>query len=173
MSQKFAVSPTGTEVEQDLQDRIPLQNPKPFLEDTMRLRRNQLCPIHRSLACCGRELARNERRTRQMGVRRIDDPQHPREYREIRSDAEMRKLMDRKITAQNGVCALCKGAVHGLQRRCPGEWEERGGTIIPTTSKPSIGGATERRVQVGFDQAHLRSSPLQRPHSLRQPGRGK
>ena len=108
MSQKFVVSPTGTEVEQDFQDRIPLQNPKPLLEDTVRLRRNQLCPIHRSLACCGRESARNERRTRQMGVRRIDDPQHPRGYREIRSNAEMRKLMDRKIASQNSICALCK-----------------------------------------------------------------
>lgn len=43
-----------------------------------------------------------------MGVRRIDDPQHPRGYREIRSNAEMRKLMDRKIAAQNGICVLCK-----------------------------------------------------------------
>jgi hypothetical protein len=75
----------------------------------MRLRRNQLCPIHRSLACCGREPVLKDKRTRQMGVRRIQDPQHPRGYREIRSNAEMRKLMDRKITAQNGVCALCKG----------------------------------------------------------------
>ena len=44
-----------------------------------------------------------------MGVRRIDDLQHPRGYREIRSNAEMRKLMDRKIAAQNGIYALCKG----------------------------------------------------------------
>jgi hypothetical protein len=28
-----------------------------------------------------------------MGERRVDDPQHPRGYREIRSNAEMRKLM--------------------------------------------------------------------------------
>ena len=74
----------------------------------MRLRRNQLCPIHRSQFCCGREAIPRERRQRQLGVRRIDDPQHPRGYREIRSNAEMRKLMDRKIVAQNGICALCK-----------------------------------------------------------------
>ena len=73
----------------------------------MRLRRNQLCPIHRSQFCCGREAIPRERRQRQLGVRRIDDPQHPRGYREIRSNAEMRKLMDRKIVAQNGICALC------------------------------------------------------------------
>ncbi len=73
----------------------------------MRLRRNQLCPIHRSVACCGREPIPKEKRARQMGIRRIDDPQHPRGYREVRSNAEMRKLVDRKIAAQNGICALC------------------------------------------------------------------
>ncbi len=82
-------------------------NPNQFLERTMRLRRNQLCPIHRSVACCGREPIPKEKRARQMGIRRIDDPQHPRGYREVRSNAEMRKLVDRKIAAQNGICALC------------------------------------------------------------------
>ena len=43
-----------------------------------------------------------------MGVRSVDDPQHSRGYREIRSNAEMRKLMDRKIAAQNGACPLGK-----------------------------------------------------------------
>jgi hypothetical protein len=74
----------------------------------MKLRPKQLCPIHRSLFCCGREAISRERRQRQIGVRRIDDPLHPRGYREIRSNAEMRKLMDKKIAAQNGICALCK-----------------------------------------------------------------
>ena len=74
----------------------------------MRLRRNQLCPIHRSRSCCGREAISKIRRAQQLGVRRIDDPQNPRGYREIRSNAEMRKLMDRKIAAQNGICALGK-----------------------------------------------------------------
>ena len=73
----------------------------------MRLRPNQLCPIHRSQFCCGREAIPRERRQRQLGVRRIDDPHHPRGYREIRSNAEMRKLMDNKIVAQNGECAIC------------------------------------------------------------------
>jgi hypothetical protein len=74
----------------------------------MRLRRAQICPLHRSRFCCGRESARKERGTHPIGVRRVDDPHHPRGYRELRSNAEMRKLMDRKITAQNGICALCK-----------------------------------------------------------------
>jgi hypothetical protein len=41
-----------------------------------------------------------------MGIRRIDDPHHPRGYREIRSNAEMRKLLDKKIVTQNGECAI-------------------------------------------------------------------
>jgi hypothetical protein len=74
----------------------------------MRLRRNQLCPLHRSLSCCGREVIPREKRQRQMGVRRVEDQHHPRGYRELRSNGEMRKLLDRKIAAQNGICALCK-----------------------------------------------------------------
>jgi len=74
----------------------------------MRLRRNQLCPIHRSLFCCGRKTITKTKRARRMGIRRIDDPHHQRGYREIRSNAEKRKLLDKKIIAQNGECAICK-----------------------------------------------------------------
>ena len=74
----------------------------------MRLRRKQLCPIHRSLFCCGREAIPREKRQRQMGIRRIGDPLHARGYREIRSNAEMRKLLDKKIVAQNDECGICK-----------------------------------------------------------------
>ena len=61
----------------------------------MKLRRNEYCPIHRSLFCCGREHARKERRF-QLGVQRIEDSHHPRGYRELRSRAEMRKLLNRQ-----------------------------------------------------------------------------
>jgi len=74
----------------------------------MRLRRTQICPIHHSRVCCGREALPREHRMHQIGVRRIDDPQHPRGYRELRSNGEMRKLLDRKIVAQNGICGICK-----------------------------------------------------------------
>jgi len=74
----------------------------------MRLRRNQLCPLHRSRFCCGSEALPREKHRRQMGVRRVDDPQHPRGYRELRSNGEMRKLLDRKIVAQNGKCGICE-----------------------------------------------------------------
>jgi hypothetical protein len=38
---------------------------------------------------------------------RIEDPHHPTGYRELRSSAEMRKLMNRKIAEQGGMCAIC------------------------------------------------------------------
>jgi hypothetical protein len=69
----------------------------------MRLRRNEYCPIHRSLSCCGREAIRKERKATiviRMGVQRVEDPHHPRGFRELRSPAEMRKLLNRKIVEQ-------------------------------------------------------------------------
>jgi 5-methylcytosine-specific restriction endonuclease McrA len=70
----------------------------------MRLRRNQVCPIHRSRFCCGRELVPKTKTVRQLGVRRIEDPLHPRGYRELRSNGEMRKL----LVSQGGNCGICK-----------------------------------------------------------------
>jgi len=72
----------------------------------MRLRANQVCPIHRSVSCCGRELVAKTKLVR-LGVQRIDDPHHSRGYRELRSPAEMRKLLNRKIAEQNRICAIC------------------------------------------------------------------
>lgn len=72
----------------------------------MKLRRNEFCPIHHSRFCCGREKPSGDCRAR-LGVRRIDDPHHPRGYRELRSHAEMRKLLNRKIVEQEGRCAVC------------------------------------------------------------------
>jgi hypothetical protein len=72
----------------------------------MKLRRNEYCPIHRSRFCCGREQRRKEA-TRRFGVQRIEDPHHPRGFRELRSPAEMRKLLNRKIVEQDRKCAIC------------------------------------------------------------------
>jgi hypothetical protein len=41
-------------------------------------------------------------------VQRIGDPHHPRGYRELRSLAEMRKLLNRKIVEQNGIRPICE-----------------------------------------------------------------
>ena len=72
----------------------------------MKLRRNERCPIHRSIFCCGREQAKAKRRS-WAPVQRIEDPHHPRGYREIRSPAEMKKLVKRKIVEQNYRCGIC------------------------------------------------------------------
>jgi hypothetical protein len=73
----------------------------------MKLRRNEYCPIHRSRFCCGREPIQRAPRQVRPGVQRVEDSHHPRGYREIRSPAEMRKLMNRKIVEQNGICPIC------------------------------------------------------------------
>ena len=72
----------------------------------MKLRTNELCPIHRSTSCCGRE-AIPKVRVMGPGVQRVEDPHHPRGYRELRSPAEMKKLLKRKIVDQNNTCAIC------------------------------------------------------------------
>ena len=73
----------------------------------MKLRRNEYCPIHRSLTCCGRDSDGTRLKLVRMGVRSIDDPHHQRGYRELRSTAEMRKVMNRKIVEQKRMCAIC------------------------------------------------------------------
>jgi hypothetical protein len=43
----------------------------------MRLRRNEFCPLHKSVSCCGRDVIHKPRLIR-LGVQRIEDPHHPR-----------------------------------------------------------------------------------------------
>jgi len=115
----------------------------------MRLRRNEYCPIHRSRRCCGRE-TRHYARSLQPGVRRIEDPHHPRGYRELRSPSEMRKLLKRKVAEQNRICAICHeeftdhGDVvpdHENPKGMGGAWK----MIIRKTSGQSTGGATRKK----------------------------
>jgi hypothetical protein len=119
-------------------------------EDSVRRRSKQLCPIHRFLSCCGREAIAKEQRRRQLGVRRIDDPQRPRGYRELHSNREMQKLTNCKIAAQNGICGICKERFtvysdvvpdHISLRGMGGAWRDD----RPTTFRPCTGGATARR----------------------------
>jgi hypothetical protein len=56
--------------------------------------------------CCGREQTHCVR-TVQPSIRRIEDPHHPRGFRELRSPAEMRKLLKRRVTEQKGIRAIC------------------------------------------------------------------
>src|ERR1700688_2673954 len=72
----------------------------------MRLRHNEFCPIHRSLSCCGRETLPKPYLIK-VGVQRVEDRHHPRGYRELRSPAEMRKLLNRMVRQQAVICAIC------------------------------------------------------------------
>lgn len=92
----------------------------------MRLRRNQLCPIHRSVSCCGREAVSKAKTSRQIGVRRIEDSHYPRGYRELRSQGEMRKLLNRKIASQGKKCALCKADFTDIADVVPDHISPRG-----------------------------------------------
>lgn len=92
----------------------------------MKLRRNEFCPIHRSLSCCGREPVQKTRRVKQFGVQRVDDPHHPRGYRELRSNREMRRLMNRKITEQKGKCGICEDAFTNYSDIVPDHIQPRG-----------------------------------------------
>jgi hypothetical protein len=107
----------------------------------MKLRRNEFCPIHRSRFCCGRQQTRNERRL-SLGVRRIEDEHHPRGYRELRSQAEMRRLLNRKITEQNGKCAICHKEFSDYSEIVPDHKHSK------AMSKLRIGGATQKRGQL-------------------------
>lgn len=79
----------------------------------MKLRRNERCPVHGRMNCCGRERFQTMRQARKYqsfepGVRRVVDEHHPRGYREIRSAAALRRLLNRKIVEQERICALCE-----------------------------------------------------------------
>src|SRR5258708_37434813 len=56
--------------------------------------------------CCGRETLPKPRLVR-LGGQRVEDPHHPRGYRELRSPAEMRTLLKRKVRKQAGICEIC------------------------------------------------------------------
>lgn len=55
------------------------------------------------------EYDRKKARIKQVapGVRRVDDPHHPRGYRELRSPAAMRELLNKKIIEQDRLCGIC------------------------------------------------------------------
>lgn len=81
----------------------------------MKLTKNELCPIHRSRFCCGRQ----PNHKALSGVRRIEDPHHPRGYREYRSPAAMRRLLQQKIREQKSRCAICGRQFRRFQDAVP------------------------------------------------------
>jgi 5-methylcytosine-specific restriction endonuclease McrA len=91
----------------------------------MKLRANELCPIHNSLVCCGRE-GRAKKREGWRALRRIADARHPRGYRERRSPAAMRSLLRQKIREQEGRCAICGKQFRRFEDAVPDHIEPKG-----------------------------------------------
>src|SRR5215471_13504971 len=108
----------------------------------MRLGRKERCPIHKSLFCCGREQTK-AKRSGWAPVQRIEDPHHPRGYREIRSPAEMKKLLKWKIVEQKNHCGICGEPftdIHDVvpDHKNPKAWDQQDEMTIPITFKQLI-----------------------------------
>jgi hypothetical protein len=122
----------------------------PSWKKSMKLRRNQYCPIHRSLSCCGGEPVSKGRRARRLGVQRVEDTHHPRGYRELRSKAEMRKLLDRKLSSRTDNAPFARWRLPTMvtsfpTTSIPEEWEDRAETTIRRTFRQCTGGVMARR----------------------------
>lgn len=81
----------------------------------MKLKIDQICPLHRRRDCCGRETTpyvtykNNSKWERvRMGWRRIRDEHadHPDGYRYRLSKSEMDKVLLQKVKEQNGLCSI-------------------------------------------------------------------
>ena len=77
-----------------------------------RLRRRDFCPLHKSYFCeCHgpRKEKHPQKKHRELAVERIIDPHHPRGYREVCSEAELRRRKNLLILQADGepICHLC------------------------------------------------------------------
>jgi len=70
------------------------------------LRRSELCPIHHSFFCCGREKQRHFKQKISGPVIRVIDDHHPRGYREICSKQELRRRKH-ELIAKGEHCIYC------------------------------------------------------------------
>ena len=59
-------------------------------------------------------------------MRKIEDPRHPRGYRERRSPAAMRRLLRQKIREQNSRWALCGKLFRRFEDAVPDHIEPKG-----------------------------------------------
>lgn len=77
------------------------------------LKLGERCPLHRRKDCCGRTAVakvkvHSHKRLMSSGIWRIEDPTHPRGYREQCSPAVLRKRKARLVESQiNPYCWLC------------------------------------------------------------------
>ena len=108
------------------------------------------------------------------GVQRIEDPHHARGYRDLRSPAEMRKLLNRKVTEQGGKCAICHKEFAEYSDIVPDHKHPKGMEEAAWRDdhpdniqafKPHIGGATLKRDRAGLTT----DDPMTSGHSTSEP----
>jgi len=134
----------------------------------MKLRRNEFCPIHRSLFCCGREQARKEHRL-QLGVQRVEDPHHPRGYRELWSPGEMRKLLNRRSWSRMGNVQSVTSRLPTTARSFPTTSSSRGWEALGQTTTPQCSGSPStvqspegiEKIMSSVEYGSVRTSKLQ------------
>jgi len=124
----------------------------------MKLRRNEFCPIHKSLFCCGREQVPKKRRP-WVPVQRIEDPHHPRGHRELRSPAEMKKLLNKKIVEQDEKCGICKEPLTDYNDTVPDHIEPKGMGSARRDDHPDNIQAAHRRCDLEKGSRRVESGP--------------
>lgn len=94
-----------------------------------RLAKSEICPIHRSRFCCGREkkaLAFTRGVTKRGPVTRVEDPHHPRGYRELCTPAELNRRLKIKLKEQNSICGICNFPIEDFRDCVPDHREPKG-----------------------------------------------
>jgi hypothetical protein len=96
------------------------------LEKVVKLRQQDICPIHRSRFCCGRESKQSVSHV--LKWKRIGPgvKQHIETGLIRRSPAAMRDLLAKKVIAQNNLCSLCGKEFTDAREITPDHTEPRG-----------------------------------------------
>lgn len=134
----------------------------------MKLRANQRCPIpgHGWKCVCRGSQPRERKKlgskweTVRPGVRRIRDEhaRHPDGYRYRLSDAEMGKVLVKKVSQQNGYCSICKEPLTDMNDVVPDHIEPRGmGGAWRDDREENIGAAHSK---CNFDKGSQRNFGL-------------
>ena len=124
----------------------------------MKLRRNEYCPIHRSLFCCGREQTKKDgSHGLAFSVSKIhiilagiaSCVHQPR-----CASCSTGRLPSRAGSAESATSHLLTAAKSSPTTSSLGEWEQHDETIIRRTSRRYIDGAMEKKDrEEGHDQA--------------------
>lgn len=82
-----------------------------------RLRKNELCPIHKSFWCCGREKPPGNKKvsTFKGPVQKVEDLHHPRGYRIVCSKPELKKRKHKLLAEGPLECIHCGQSVRFLK----------------------------------------------------------